>query len=237
MLKFIFTLFALGTLVTVRAQSTGENINSSKKMINRENFKDFVTSNKVADNACDHSEYASWKNIAKDKLNNEFVLIGDLNDDRFAGNYTYIEQIDEKYEYWKEDARIAVNLYPAQSAIVYQCPKCHNVFLQYMENGGHGSQTRFRIVRPELIEDNLASFRFKLEVHEYQKFLDDLGLTKEEFVNRVKECKELPGVPTDMKLNEFYIKDYSGLKQEGFPKTYEIVTNKPFIMNLIDKYK
>lgn len=207
--------------------------------VTRDNFKNFVNSNKtkIDSSCCDHSEYKSWKNISREKLNDEFIIIGDLNDDTFKGCYTYTQQIDEQYEYWREDSCFSVNLYPAQSAIVYQCPKCRNIFLQYMEDGGHGSQTRFRLVKPDLIKDDLASYRFKIEEQDFQMFLDDLGLSKSDFKNRIHECNDLYGVPLTMNPNEIYVKTYSNFKDDEFPKTFEIVTKKIKILELIKKYK
>jgi hypothetical protein len=210
-----------------------------KGLINRDNFADFVNSNllEIDDSTCDHSEYKSWKNISEEKLNNEFIKIGDLNDDVFKGNYTYTQQIDTEYEYWREDACIAVNLYPAQSAIIYQCTKCKNIFLQYMESGGHGSQSRFRLVRNELIKDKFAAFTFVIEEVEFYSFIKELGLNQSEFEIKIDEFKNLPGVPTDAMSEELYIKDRNHFRHTGFPRRYEIITSKSIVLELINKFK
>ena len=209
------------------------------KTITGNNFKYFVNSNiaKVDDSVCDHAEYKSWKHVTREKLTNEFIKIGDLNDDTFKGCYTYTQQIDEQYEYWSEDSCIAVNLYPAQSAIVYQCPKCKNIFLQYLEDGGHGTENRFRLVKPELIKDDLASYQFNFEEKEYQSFLDEIRLNNSEFEARIYQCKDLHGVPKTMDPNEIYIKNYKNFKEAEFPKNFEVVTKKVKILELIKRYK
>lgn len=97
---------------------------------------------KLNDCDCDHSKFIQWANETleiKEKLVNR-------------GKIDQLPKTWKNSEYWGEQAPIKFSWYPFHSCEIHQCLVCNEFFFHYIEDGGHGSQKRYRIIDLELID-------------------------------------------------------------------------------------
>tara|TARA_B100001057_G_scaffold286166_1_gene286315 strand:- start:462 stop:1112 length:651 start_codon:yes stop_codon:yes gene_type:complete len=208
------------------------------KNINRENFKKFAQQNGLNENSiyCNHSDFIAWNNIKSETLENDFQKIGDLNDSRYP-HYTY-NQLNENY--WSKDALIALNFYPYQECELYQCDKCKNIFLHYTERGGHGPQLRIRMVRPDLIRDEISCFEFKVKKHEVENLINALNLDQSRFSKILEKYSNLSRVPSNIRKTDVFISEknynYINQPQPVDEKVFLVATDKNVIIELIERF-
>lgn len=53
--------------------------------------------------------------------------------------------------FWSTDAPIAPHYYPYNRCGVWECDKCHRVYLRYNDDGAYHSESRIRMLDPTLI--------------------------------------------------------------------------------------
>ena len=85
------------------------------------------------------------------------------------GNIDVNPKTWEVEQYWGNDAPIVLTKYPYHSCEVYQCIDCKEFFFHYTEDGGHGSQKRYRIINVDLIDkkDYMPTIRSTIEYKSY----------------------------------------------------------------------
>ena len=86
--------------------------------------------------------YRQWENETSE-LKNKIIKRGKLD----TPSKTW-----KNDKYWGEDAPIILSCYPFHSCEIHQCLECKEFFFHYTEDGGHGSQKRYRIIDLELID-------------------------------------------------------------------------------------
>lgn len=110
--------------------------------INQNNLIQFLNNLEIVENDCDHSKFKGW-NDWNPKFEPELVRIGKIEQEL---------NVESPKEYWGEQAPILLNEYPYWNCEIHQCPKCNRPFFFYNEDGGHGSQKRYRLIQKELID-------------------------------------------------------------------------------------
>lgn len=91
---------------------------------------------------CSHDRYKQWENETKE-LKTKLQKRGEIN---------VTPKTWEHEQYWGNDAPIVFSKYPYHSCEIYQCKDCKEFFFHYIEDGGHGSQKRYRIIDINLID-------------------------------------------------------------------------------------
>jgi|GEM_PF-1936100 len=101
---------------------------------------------------CDHSKYLSWAN--QDTIQTDyFKKISEVKNPYNSNSQT---------NYWGEGAPVELEKYPYFFCEIHKCEKCNTLFFHYPEDGGHGTQLRYRIIRSELLIDNSKEKYFNL---------------------------------------------------------------------------
>lgn len=109
---------------------------------------------------CDHSKYKQWENETE-KLKSKLEKRGKIN---------ITPKTWEHEQIWGNNAPIVLSKYPYHSCEIYQCTKCKEFFFHYIEDGGHGSQKRYRIINVSIIDkkDFSPSIRSFIEYDPHQ---------------------------------------------------------------------
>lgn len=123
-----------------RCRSSKKSIILSEVNINNI-FWELLTKQQVKNN-CNHSKYRQWDNETPE-LKEKLIKQGKID----INPKTWVND-----KYWGEDAPIKFSWYPFHSCEIHQCIDCREFFFHYIEDGGHGSQKRYRIIDLELID-------------------------------------------------------------------------------------
>lgn len=109
----------------------------------RTELLEFLAQNKEIESGCNHTKYLSWENKEVKQTDN-FKKVAEIKNPINWSSQT---------NYWGENAPIELKKYPYWMCEIQRCEKCGKLFFHYSEDGGHGTQLRYRLIRPELLID------------------------------------------------------------------------------------